>query len=120
MQCLEQGVNLLYLDLQEKSINWSLLLNDIHLNFIRIVVNLKSTEQLLNLNQFVDDSDKKTFSISVDPIDCIDIPALIDSDFNLVVNLFHLEQIGAKASDQLSKALHFSENLITNISNVGN
>jgi methylmalonyl-CoA mutase len=118
LQCLGQGVNLLYLDLQEKSINWALLLKDIHLNFIRIVVNLKSTEQLLSLNQFVDDSDKKTFSISVDPIDYIDVPALIDSDFNLVVNLFHLEQIGAKASDQLSKALHFSENLITKMSNV--
>ena len=65
LQCLGQGVNLLYLDLQEKSINWALLLKDIHLNFIRIVVNLKSTEQLLSLNQFVDDSDKKTFSISV-------------------------------------------------------
>ena len=62
LQCLGQGVNLLYLDLQEKSINWALLLKDIHLNFIRIVVNLKSTEQLLSLNQFVDDSDKKTFS----------------------------------------------------------
>ncbi len=115
LQCLNKGVNLLYINVKNKNIEWRRLFKSVQIEYIKIVVKLENDEQLLSLQQFLSDTEKEKVSIAVDPFKINSTEALLKTKFKIIINAFHLEQIGAKATDQLSITLHFTEKLLSNI-----
>lgn len=115
LQCLNKGVNLLYINVKNKNIEWLRLFKSVQIEYIKIVVKLENDDQLLSLDQFLSDAEKENVSIAVDPFKINSTEALLKTKFNIIINAFHLEQIGAKATDQLSITLHFTEKLLSKI-----
>ena len=115
LQCLNKGVNLLYINVKNKNIEWLRLFKSVQIEYIKIVVKLENDDQLLSLEQFLSDAEKENVSIAVDPFKINSTEALLKTKFNIIINAFHLEQIGAKATDQLSITLHFTEKLLSKI-----
>jgi len=115
LQCLSKGVNLLYIAVNKKNIEWRRLFKGIHIEYIKIAVKLENNEQLLSLEQFLSNAKKENVSIVVDPLNIKSTETLLKTKFKIIINAFHLEQIGAKATDQLSITLHFTEKLLSNI-----
>ena len=65
IQCLSKGVNLLYIAVNKKNIEWRRLFKGIHIEYIKIAVKLENDEQLLSLEQFLSDAKKENVSIIV-------------------------------------------------------
>lgn len=115
LKCLNKGVNLLYINVKIKNIEWRRLFESVQIEYIKIVVKLENDEQLMSLEQFLSAAEIENVSIAVDPFKINSTETLLKTKFKIIINAFHLEQIGAKATDQLSITLHFTEKLLSNI-----
>lgn len=112
LQCLKQGANELFLDMRMQDTDWSVLFNNIHLDYIHTSVCIQNAEQLNSLIAYLPEATQKHFSISLDPIHPIALDTVLDSKFSISISGFGLEQIGGKASDQISLLLCFGASII--------
>ena len=112
LKCLSQGANVLYFNISTKSTDWNLVFKEIHIEYINIIVAFEEENELQAFINFIPKSAKKHVSISIDPLRPHDINSILEAGFKLMVNGFHLEQIGANSKDQLSTILYFAESLI--------
>ena len=117
LQCLKQGANELFLDIRMQDTDWSVLFNNIHLDYIHTSVCIQNAEQLNSLITYLPEATQKHFSISLDPIHPIALDTVLDSKFSISISGFGLEQIGGKASDQISLLLCFGASIIDRLKN---
>ena len=112
LKCLSQGANVLYFDIASSSTNWSKVFKGIHIEYIDVVMAIEHEAELKSLAEFLPKNAKQHVSISVDPLSPIDTNLIFQAGFKIIVNGFHLEQIGANGIDQISTILHYAESLI--------
>ena len=112
LKCLSQGANVLYFNIPSKSIDWNEVFKGIHIEYIDIILAFEQENQLHAFIDYIPKSAKKHVSISIDPLRPHDVNPILEAGFKLMVNGFHLEQIGANSTDQLSTILYFAESLI--------
>ena len=115
LKCLAHGANELYLNIQSLSPNWSLIFNEIHLEYIHIVLAFSNHDQLNSFFDYLPGSSEKNFSVAIDPINPIGLDKILESNVSISINGFNIEQVGAKASDQLSLLLYFGESILHSI-----
>ena len=115
LNCLSQGANVLYFNISAKSTDWNAVFKDIHIEYINIIVAFERELELQNFIAFIPESVKEHVSISIDPLRPHDIKPILQAGLKLMVNGFHLEQIGANATDQLSTILYYAESLIDKV-----
>ncbi len=112
LKCLSQGANVLYLNISAKPTDWNTVFKGIHIEYIHIIIAFEQESELQTFIDFIPKSAKEHISISIDPLRTYDIKPVLEAGFKLMVNGFHLEQIGANSIDQLSTILYFAESLI--------
>ena len=112
LKCLSQGANILYFEIASTSTDWNKVFNGIHIDYIDIIMAFEQETELKSLAEFIPKSAKQHVSISVDPLRPIDTNFILQAGFKIIVNGFHLEQIGANGIDQISTILHYAESLI--------
>jgi len=115
LKCLSQGANVLYFNISAKSTDWNAVFKDIHIEYINIIVAFERELELQNFIAFIPESVKEHVSISIDPLRPHNIKPILQAGLKLMVNGFHLEQIGANATDQLSTILYYAESLIDKV-----
>lgn len=115
LKCLAHGSNELYLNIQSLSPNWSLIFNEIHLEYIHIVLTFSNHDQLNSFFDYLPGSLEKNFSVSIDPLNPIGLDKILESNLSISINGFNIEQVGAKVSDQLSLLLYFGESILQSV-----
>ena len=115
LKCLSQGANVLYFNISTRSTDWNTVFKDIHIEYINIIVAFEQGMELQSFIEFIPESLKEHVSISIDPLRPHNIKPILQVGIKLMVNGFHLEQIGANATDQLSTMLYYAESLIEKI-----
>ena len=115
LKCLSQGANVLYFNISAKSTDWNAVFKDIHIEYINIIVAFERELELHNFIASIPESVKEHVSISIDPLRPHNIKPILQAGLKLMVNGFHLEQIGANATDQLSTILYYAESLIDKV-----
>lgn len=115
LKCLSQGANVLYFNISAKSTDWNTIFKDIHIEYINIILAFDHKFELQNFIDFIPESAKKHVSISIDPLQPHIIHPIHKAGLKIMVNAFHLEQIGANATDQISTMLYYAESLIDKV-----
>ena len=115
LKCLSHGANELNLNIQIADPNWETVFNEIHLDIIHIVIAFRNEDQINSFFKFLPKKYEKNFSVSIDPLNPIGLNKVLDSNLTIAINGFNIEQIGAKASDQLSLLLYFGETLLQSV-----
>ena len=115
LKCLSQGANVLYFNISSKSTDWSAIFKDIHIEYIHIIVAFEQELELQNFIDFIPEGLIKNVSVSIDPLRPHNIKPILQAGLKLMVNGFHLEQIGANATDQMSAILYYAESVIDHI-----
>lgn len=115
LECLTQGADVLYFKVSSSATDWDSVFQNIHIEYINIVVDFQRESELRSFIDFIPKSAKEHVSISIDPIQPLNLELIIEAGFKVMVNGFNLEQIGANATDQLSTMLYFAESLVDKI-----
>lgn len=112
LNCLGQGANVLYLNISTSLTDWSVVFKDIHVDYINVIMSFEEQAELKTFIDFMPNSAKEHVSISIDLFCPLDSELIIESGFKVMLNGFHLEQIGAKVTDQLSTIIYYAETLL--------